>query len=245
MNDNIELLKRAKLNDEEAIEKLIENNIGLVRKVAQRFANRKIEFEDAVQIGNIGLMKAIEKFDFSYNVQFSTYAVPMIMGEIRRFLRDDGIIKVSRSIKENYRKINCFLEEYRQKNNCEPTVSQIATALSIDVEDVVTAISYNPVCESLNANIFDENKTLEETVFKDENQEEKIVDKLTLYQALENLTEREKTIISERYFSDKTQSDVAKQLSISQVQVSRLEKKILLELKNKLICSWQNWNIKV
>lgn len=237
MNDNIELLKRAKSNDRQAISELMENNIGLVRKVAKRFINRKIEFEDAVQIGNIGLMKAIEKFDFSYNVQFSTYAVPMIMGEIRRFLRDDGMIKVSRSIKENYVKINSFLETYRRVHNCEPCVSEISKALFMDKDDVVTALSYNPVCESLDAHIFDNKKTLEETISSNESEEEKIVDKITLYQALESLSEREKKLIEGRYFSDKTQSDVAKELSISQVQVSRIEKKILKELKNKLIFS--------
>lgn len=237
MNDNTELLKRAKLNDRDAVSQLVKNNAGLVRKVASKFTNRRIEFDDAVQLGNIGLIKAIEKFDFSYNVQFSTYAVPMIMGEIRRFLRDDGIIKVSRSIKENRMKISAFLEKYRQAHNEEPTVSQICTALGLSDDDVVTALSYTPVCESLNAPVFDEKKTLEETLCENESREDKIIDKLTLYQALEELGEREKKIIEQRYFFDKTQSDVAKQLSISQVQVSRIEKKILGELKNKLIFS--------
>lgn len=237
MNDNTELLKRAKLKDETAVSLLIKNNSGLVKKVASKFSGRKIEFDDAVQLGNIGLMKAIEKFDFSYNVQFSTYAVPMIMGEIRRFLRDDGIIKVSRTIKENNAKINVFLEKYRQLHNEEPTVSQISKELFLDKDDVITALSYTPVCESLNTQIFDEKKPLEETLSAKENSEDKILDRLTLYQALEELTDRERKIIEQRYFFDKTQSDVAKQLCVSQVQISRLEKKILSELKNKLIFS--------
>lgn len=237
MNDNIELLKRAKLNDEEAVEELIKNNIGLVRKVAGRFLNRRIEFEDAVQIGTMGLIKAIEKFDFSFGVQFSTYAVPMIMGEIRRFLRDDGMIKASRSIKGNYCKITRFLEEYRRVHGGEPSVSQLSESLGIDIDDVVTALSYNPVCESLNACMYDEKETLENRLSLDESQEDKIIDKMTLYQVIDKLSERERHIIEQRYFHEATQTDVAKQLKISQVQVSRLEKKILGELKNKLIFS--------
>ena len=237
MNDNNELLKKAKLNDEEAVEQLVKNNLGLVRKVAGRFANRRIEFDDAVQIGTMGLIKAIEKFDFSFGVQFSTYAVRMIMGEIRRYLRDDGMIKASRSIKENYCKIMKFLEEYRRTESGEPTVNQISEKLGIHIDDVVTSLSYNPVCESLNAYMYDENKTLEDIISPEESQEDKIIDKMTLYQVIDKLSKRERHIIEQRYFHDATQTDVAKQLKISQVQVSRLEKKILGDLKNKLIFS--------
>ncbi len=236
-NKNIELLKRAKDGDEKAVEELIKSNMGLVKKVASRFLNRGIEFEDCVQIGAIGLYKAIEKFDFTFEVQFSTYAVPMIMGEIRRFLRDDGIIKVSRSIKENYYKISHFLEDYRSKNESEPHISEISKALGIECDDVVTALSYSPVCESLNASVNDEKNTLEDKIITGVDEEERLIDKLSLYEALEMLSEREKKIIEQRYFNDLTQSDVARQLDISQVQVSRLEKKILEKMKNKLIFS--------
>ena len=235
-NKNSELLKKAKEGDITARDRLFETNMGLVKKIASKFTSRGIEFEDAVQIGSIGLYKAIEKFDFSYNVQFSTYAVPMIMGEIKRFLRDDGIIKVSRSIKENYCKIMAFLEEKRKNEDKEPTVNEIANALNIDNEDVVTALSYNPSCESLSAAVGnDGNMSLEDTLSDGNSQEENIVEKLSLYSVLEELPERERELIKLRYFKEATQSQVALKLNISQVQVSRIEKKVLEKLKNKLI----------
>ena len=235
-NKNSELLKKAKEGDITARDRLFETNMGLVKKIASKFTSRGIEFEDAVQIGSIGLYKAIEKFDFSYNVQFSTYAVPMIMGEIKRFLRDDGIIKVSRSIKENYCKIMAFLEEKRKNEDKEPTVNEIANALNIDNEDVVTALSYNPSCESLSAAVGnDGNRSLEDTLSDGNSQEENIVEKLSLYSVLEELPERERELIKLRYFKEATQSQVALKLNISQVQVSRIEKKVLEKLKNKLI----------
>jgi len=236
-NNNIELLKRAKKGEKSAVEKLIECNMGLVKKIASRFLSRGIEFEDCVQIGAIGLYKAIEKFDFSFDVQFSTYAVPMIMGEIRRFLRDDGMIKVSRSIKENYYKISRFLEEYRLRFESEPQISIIENALGINKEDIITALSFSPVCESLNAVTSDEKNTLEDKIITGVDEEEQLIERLSLYEALEMLDEREKKIIEQRYFHDLTQNDVARQLDISQVQVSRLEKKILEKMKNKLIYS--------
>ncbi len=228
---------RAKNGEQNAVEELIQSNMGLVKKIASRFLNRGIEFEDCIQIGAIGLFKAIEKFDFSFEVQFSTYAVPMIMGEIRRFLRDDGMIKVSRTIKENYYKISRFLEEYRKTYECEPKISVIEEALGIDKDEIITALSFCPVCESLNASSGDEKNTLEDKIITGIDEEERIIDKISLSEALETLDEREKKIIEERYFNDLTQNDVARQLDISQVQVSRLEKKILEKMKNKLIFS--------
>lgn len=237
-NNNSELLKKAKEGDIQARDKLFEVNMGLVKKIASKFLSRGIEFDDAVQIGSIGLYKAIEKFDFSYSVQFSTYAVPMIMGEIKRFLRDDGIIKVSRSIKENYSKIMMFLEEKRQKEDREPTVTEISQALNMDTEDVVTALSYNPNCESLNSTLSEDgNLSLMDTLSDGNNQEEKIIDKLSLHSVLDTLSERERELIELRYFKEKTQSQVAEKLSISQVQVSRIEKKVLNKLKEKLVFS--------
>lgn len=236
-NKNIELLKRAKEGEKSAVDELIQSNMGLVKKIAAKFLNRGIEFEDCVQIGAIGLYKAIEKFDFSFDVQFSTYAVPMIMGEIRRFLRDDGMIKVSRSIKENYYKISRFLDEYRIKHENEPSISTIEKHLEIDKEDIITALSFSPVCESLNATLNDEKNTLEDKIITGVDEEDKLIDKISLYEALKTLDEREKTIIEQRYFHDLTQNDVARSLDISQVQVSRLEKKILEKMKKKLIYS--------
>lgn len=235
-SNNSELLKKAKNGDADARNRLFEINMGLVKKIASKFISRGIEFEDAVQLGAIGLHKAIEKFDFSYNVQFSTYAVPMIMGEIKRFLRDDGMIKVSRSIKENYNKIMGFLEEKRKKECEEPTVNEISKALGIDKEDVVTALSYNPSCESLNAVCGSENNiALQDVISDGSNQEEIIVDRINLYSVLNELPERERKLIELRYFREATQSQVAGIMDISQVQVSRIEKKVLEKLKNKLI----------
>lgn len=234
-NKNSELLQKAKNGDLSARDELFEMNMGLVKKIASKFTARGIEFDDAVQIGSIGLYKAIEKFDFSFNVQFSTYAVPMIMGEIKRFLRDDGIIKVSRSIKENYCKIMSFLEEKRKKEDCEPTVSEIAEALSMDSEDVITALSYSPTCESLNSTVGnDSNMSLEEVLSDGSSQEENIIERLSLHSVISELPERERKLIELRYFKEATQSQVAEKLDISQVQVSRIEKKVLEKLKNKL-----------
>lgn len=234
-NKNSELLQRAKTGDTKARDELFELNMGLVKKIASKFTARGLEFDDAVQIGGIGLYKAIEKFDFSFNVQFSTYAVPMIMGELKRFLRDDGIIKASRSVKENYSRIMRFLEEKRKNEDSEPTVSEIAEGLKLDREDVVAALAYNPTCESLDSTVGnDGNMLLWEVLSDGSSQEDAIIDKLSLYSVINELTAREKKLIELRYFKDKTQTEVAKKLDISQVQVSRIEKKIMEKLKKKL-----------
>lgn len=235
---NNDLILRAKTGDKQAMETLFSLNLGLVKKIAVKFLNRGIEMEDAVQIGCIGLHKAIEKFDFSYEVQFSTYAVPMIMGEIKRFLRDDGAVKVSRSIKENAYKINLYTENYKNRFFRDPKIHEIQEALQLDREDVVTALSYSPVCESLYAPVGDDGSAmLMDRLPGTENQEEKIVEHLALHELLTKLSPRERTVIELRYFKDKTQNEVAKKLNISQVQVSRIEKKILESLRKKMLCS--------
>ncbi len=235
---NNQLIQRAKEGDQKAQEELFSLNMGLVKKIAMRFLNRGIEPDDAIQIGCIGLFKAIQKFDFSYDVQFSTYAVPMIMGEIKRFLRDDGTVKVSRYIKENAYKISRFTETFRNRYLRDPKVSEIADALTMDREDVVTALSYSPVCESLYAPVGDDGSaTLMDKLPGDDSQEEKIVEHLSLHDLLKKLPPREQTVIQMRYFQEKTQSEVASHLNISQVQVSRIEKKIIETLRKKLLCS--------
>ncbi|MBO5409038.1 MAG: SigB/SigF/SigG family RNA polymerase sigma factor [Clostridia bacterium] len=212
--------------------------MGLVKKIALKFLNRGIELDDAIQIGCIGLQKAIWKFDFSYEVQFSTYAVPMIMGEIKRFLRDDGTVKVSRTIKENAYKINLYIERYQNQFFREPKITEIAEALHLEKEDVVTALSYSPVCESLYAPMGDDGSAmLMDKIPARENEEEKLIEHLALHELLNRLPLREKTVIELRYFQDKTQNEVAKQLNISQVQVSRIEKKIIEGLRKKLTVS--------
>lgn len=235
---NNELIQQAKVGDKYACEELFRLNMGLVKKIALKFLNRGIELDDAIQIGCIGLQKAIQKFDFSYEVQFSTYAVPMIMGEIKRFLRDDGTVKVSRTIKENAYKINLYTEKYQSQFFREPKIAEIAEALQLEKDDVVTALSYSPVCESIYAPVGDDSSaTLLDKLPGNENQEESIVEHMTLHELLSQLPERERTLIEMRYFQEKTQNEVAGHLNISQVQVSRIEKKIIETLRKKMLCS--------
>jgi RNA polymerase sporulation-specific sigma factor len=221
--------------DGEARERLIEANLRLVWSVVQRFLNRGYEAEDLYQIGCIGLIKSIDKFDLSYDVRFSTYAVPMIIGEIQRFLRDDGAIKVSRSIKEAAHKIRRLSEELHQLHGRAPTVMELADHLQMTVEDVVFAQ------ESLRAPA-----SIYETVYENdgdpialvdqiaEPEQDKWFEKLALGEAVARLNERERLIIYLRYYCDRTQSEVAERLGISQVQVSRLEKRILQTIKDQL-----------
>ena len=235
---NNKLILLAKNGDTAALDELFVINMGLVKNIALKFLNRGIELDDAIQIGCIGLHKAIKKFDFSFDVQFSTYAVPMIMGELKRFLRDDGMVKVSRSIKENSYKINKFSENYKNEFHRDPKITEIEAALKIDREDIVVALSYSPSYDSIFTPISEDGSmTIADRLVYNENEEEKIVENLTLYKLLEELPDREKTVIELRYFKEKTQSEVAQKLGISQVQVSRIEKKILEKLRSKLILS--------
>ena len=235
-DNNNSLILLAKNGDNSALDELFSINMGLVKNVALKFLNRGIELDDAIQIGCIGLHKAIKKFDFSFGVQFSTYAVPMIMGEIKRFLRDDGLLKVSRSIKENAYKINRFTEEYKNEFHREPKITEIEAALKLPKDDIVMAISYSPTCDSIFTPVSDDGSLiLADKLVSNENEEEKLVENLTLHKLLDELPEREKTVIELRYFKEKTQSEVANFLGISQVQVSRIEKKILAKLREKLV----------
>ena len=223
-------------NDEEsnaAQKELYEDNIGLVRSIVKRYVNKGTDPEDLFQIGSIGLIKAIRNFDLNYDVCFSTYAVPMIAGEIRRFLRDEGPVKVSRSVKELGFKIRAYVEEVQRTNFREPPVSEIAEALQVEKEDVVMAIEASRLPESIYAPV-DENAVnteylidkLLQTEDEDNKGYERLLDKITLEKAMEELDSREKKIIQLRYFGDMTQSEIASKLGISQVQVSRMEKKI-------------------
>ena len=231
-------------NDEEsnaAQKELYEDNIGLVRSIVKRYVNRGTDPEDLFQIGSIGLIKAIRNFDLNYDVCFSTYAVPMIAGEIRRFLRDEGPVKVSRSVKELGFKIRAYVEEAQRTNFREPPVSEIAEALQVEKEDVVMAIEASRLPESIYAPV-DENAVnteylidkLLQTEDEDNKGYERLLDKITLEKAMEELDSREKKIIQLRYFGDMTQSEIASKLGISQVQVSRMEKKILIKMRIKL-----------
>jgi RNA polymerase sporulation-specific sigma factor len=236
--DTIELIRRSQEGDKEARDKVVMENVGLVWSIVRRFMCRGHEPEDLFQIGSIGLIKAIDKFDLSYDVKFSTYAVPMIMGEIKRFLRDDGVIKVSRSLKETAGKIRVAREKLNNLYGREPTLDEIGQEMNLAKEEVVMALESGAEVESLYKTIYqgDGNAIylidkLEQT--NDEN--EIMIDKLALKETIESLDEKDQELIKLRYFMDRTQTDIAKELGISQVQVSRLEKKILLKMRERMM----------
>jgi len=235
--DTLELIKRCKEGDKEARDRVVAENVGLVWSIVRRFANRGYEMEDLFQIGSIGLIKAIDKFDSSYDVKFSTYAVPMITGEIKRFLRDDGMIKVSRSLKENAAKIRAFREKYLNIYGKEPTIEEIEEELKIAKDEILMALETGSEVESLYKTIYQSDGSpiyLIDKLTQTKDESENMIDKLALREVIASLDEREQEIIRLRYFKDRTQTDIAKELGISQVQVSRMEKRILKILKDKL-----------
>ncbi len=235
--NNDVLLKLAAAGDRDAREQLIAQNTGLVHSVVKRFIGRGQETEDLFQVGCIGLIKAVQKFDLRFGVKFSTYAVPMIMGEIKRFIRDDGMIKVSRSLKETAAKATAVKEKLTKKNGEEPTLGCIAEALGITPAELSVAMEAGVRPESLYAVTDDgsrENRPLIERLEEKTDYESAVVDKLTLAQLLSEFSPRDQTIIRMRYFDQKTQSQIAKMLGISQVQVSRIEKKLLLKMRASL-----------
>lgn len=235
--NNSELLPLAKNGDEEAMNKLIEMNLPLVSSLSKKFLNRGYEYEDIFQIGCIGLVKAIKNFDDSFNVKFSTYAVPMIVGEIKRFLRDDGLIKVSRNVKGVARKIHYFKEDLIKTLGREPTLDELEKCSGIDKEDIVLAMESTSSLQYLYDTIHQDDGApvlLIDKISEDSKDETDMVDKIALKEALSSLDDKSRKIIILRYFKDKTQIQVAKMLGISQVQVSRIEKKVLLIMKQKL-----------
>lgn len=231
-----ELFIRAQRGEKEAKEQLFEKNTGLVHHVVKRFANRgNTDTEDLFQIGAMGLIKAIEKFDIDYGVCFSTYAVPLIMGEIRRFLRDDGMIRVSRSIKENNRKLRAIREEFCKNTGREPTVSELAGLSGLTPEDIATASDASREVESIYKTMYesDGSEVLLLDMLGTDGESDKIVNRLLLEKLLSGLDDREKNLIRLRYFENKTQMQTAGDLGMSQVQVSRMEKKVLLRLRRE------------
>lgn len=228
------LITSAKNGDKDAKELLVESNLGLVYSIVRKFSGRGYESDDLFQIGCIGLIKAIDKFDFSFNVQFSTYAVPVIIGEIKRFLRDDGIVKVSRSLKELSAKSCAVREKLMRQLGREPTITEIAENLNQPVEDVVMALEAAAPPQSIYAEPQDGGRQLLEMIDSGTDVEDNIVNKVALQQALGSFKARERQVIMLRYFSHKTQMQVAQMLGVSQVQVSRIEKKVLLEMREKL-----------
>ena len=233
-DETVRHLRLAKKGDEKSKQTIIENNVLLVKSIVYRFKNKGVDFDDLYQLGCMGLLKAIYNFDESFGVKFSTYAVPMIIGEIKRFLRDDGEIKVSRIIKYNAQKISKFNEEYQLKFGTEPTVEEVSKHLNLSLEDVVLALDSCKMSVSLYDNIDDGNDKTQQLIDKipsPENEDDKL-EKIYVKQLIKKLTEREQKVITLRYFQDKTQGEVAKILGVSQVQVSRLENKILKRLKD-------------
>ncbi len=235
------LIINAKAGDKQAQSILVEKNVGLVWSIVKRFQNRGYEIDDLYQIGSIGLIKAIKKFDASYDVKFSTYAVPMIIGEIKRFIRDDGIIKVSRSLKEIASKARITKEIISKELGREPSVNEVAERMNVPPEELVLALEAGCTPESLYSTVGEGDNTpilLIDRINADNNSSEiDLIDKIAIRQILDSLDTRERQIIILRYFKEKTQVQIAKLLGISQVQVSRIEKKILKDIKLKMIAN--------
>lgn len=237
-DNNKELIKKAKGGDNAALEYLTEMNLPLVSSISKKFLNRGYEYDDIFQIGCIGLVKAINNFDESFNVKFSTYAVPMIIGEIKRFLRDDGMIKVSRSVKNTARKLHYDKDALTKVLGREPTLEELSEYSKVDKEDILTALESASSMQYLYDTIHQDEGTPVLLIDKlSENYEEdtEVIDKIALKEALGKLDMKSRQIIMLRYFKDKTQIQVAKMMGISQVQVSRIEKKVLKIMKDKLI----------
>lgn len=237
MDRTIELIKKAQDGDLMARNTIVEENVGLVWSIVKRFKGRGYEADDLFQIGAIGLIKAVDKFDFTYQVRFSTYAVPMIIGEIKRFLRDDGMIKVSRSLKEMATKISRAKEALTKRLGREPTINELAEEIGVKKEELLMALESNADVESLYTTIHQSDGNpifLLDKVNLDGDSEEKIVDVITIKNFISELEPKEQKIIKMRYYDDKTQSEIAKRIGISQVQVSRIEKKIITRMKKML-----------
>ena len=231
----VELVLRAQAGDQDAKEVLTQENSPLIKSLIKRFKDKGVEYDDLFQIGCIGFLKAINNFKTEFGVKFSTYVVPMVIGEIKRFMRDDGAIKVSRALKSLNIQINKFIENFSSKNQQKPTIEEIAKEFQVEEQDVVMAMDSARMPISLYAPLEEESGDL--TVIdrvESENASDNMLDNLALKEMIKNLQEREKKIILLRYYFDKTQSEIAKELGISQVQVSRLENKILENFRSKL-----------
>ncbi len=228
-NETFSLIKKAQENDQEAFEKVVNDNMLLVYKLAHRYKSKYTDFEDLISTGTIGLMKAIKQFDTSFNVEFSTYAVPLILGEIRRFFRDDGIIKISRGTKDLAKRIEEARIELENKNHKEARIEDIAALLEVGVEDIIMALDANNYPLSLDAPIDEDNMTLKDVIGTSDS-----IDYLTsidLEDAIKKLSKIDQIFVRLRFFDEMKQADLAKRFSCSQVQISRWEKKVLKKLK--------------
>ena len=233
--DTLTLINRAHQGDKLARDKILIENTGLIWSIVRRFLNRGHEGEDLFQIGCIGMLKAIDRFDTEFDVAFSTYAVPMIAGEIRRFIRDDGIVKISRKIKENQMKIMHQREIYINEKKQEPTIEDLEKVCDLTKEEIVMAMDASRNVESIDKEMYSKDSayTLMDLAEDDTNIEETVLNKIMVQQLMDMLESKERKIINLRYFKNKTQSQVAKEMGMTQVQVSRLEKKILNSMRNE------------
>lgn len=234
--DNEALLRLAQEGDIDARDRIYEANVGLIYMVLERFKNSFYDYEDLFQVGSIGLLKAIDKFDFSFNVRFSTYAVPMIIGEIKKFLRDDGIVKVQRNLKETYTKIRWAQDKLRGDLGREPGINEIASLLEIDKEEIVVAMEACQAPVYMHDVMPGEEKEQLSLIDRLANDEGNVLllEKLALREALAQLELREQEVILRRFFKDETQSCIADDLGVSQVQISRIEKRAINKLKQIL-----------
>ena len=240
MEKTMVLIERSHHGDKKAREQLVEENMGLIWSIVKRFSGRGTDMEDLFQIGAMGLIKAIDKFDPSFEVKFSTYAVPMIAGEIKRFLRDDGIVKVSRTLKENCWKIKRETENFRRQAGREPTLEELSVITELGREDIAQALESSAEVESIYKTIPQKDGSEICLLDRMESQNQaggmqQLLNRVVLEQLLMELADMERRLIIMRYMQDKTQSEVARVLGVSQVQVSRLEKRILKQMREKLV----------
>lgn len=240
MEKTMVLIERSHHGDKKAREQLVEENMGLIWSIVKRFSGRGTDMEDLFQIGAMGLIKAIDKFDPSFEVKFSTYAVPMIAGEIKRFLRDDGIVKVSRTLKENCWKIKRETENFRRQTGREPTLEELSVITELAREDIAQALESSAEVESIYKTIPQKDGSEICLLDRMESQNQaggmqQLLNRVVLEQLLMELPDMERRLIIMRYMQDKTQSEVARVLGVSQVQVSRLEKRILKQMREKLV----------
>ncbi len=236
MDHTLALIAKSQQGDKKARDTVFEENTGLIYSVAKRFAGRGVEMEDLIQIGSIGLLKAVDHFNASFEVKFSTYAVPMIAGEIKRYLRDDGILKVSRSLKENCVRIYSAREKLEKELGREPVMEEIARSAQLSVDEVVMSLESGAEVESLHKIIYqgDGNDiSLMDRIQEKENGQDATLNRIFLDEILKKLEARERQLIYMRYFKDMTQTEIAAEMGISQVQVSRMEKRILKQLKDQ------------
>jgi len=234
VDDNLVLIQRAKQGDAEAKNLLINQNYPLVKSVIRRYRNKGVDYDDLFQLGCVGFVKAINNFDARFGVKFSTYAVPMIAGEVKRFLRDDGSVKVSRALKSLSIQIKKFIEE-QQNAGINPTIEEISKHFKVEQQEVVFAMDARSYPVSLSAkvdNAEESGSTLSDCI-ENEQDNEQILDHLILKSLIKNLDEREQKIIIMRYYRDKTQSEIAEELGVSQVQVSRIENKVIEQFKKE------------